>query len=85
MAKHNKLSLVRETLLPLSSDDLSQVAGGGPQTGCIMPPGTGITRTSAPPPFTGPNPRPSIGGTIGTLTGGTSIRGGQVSGASNAF
>jgi hypothetical protein len=59
--KTNKLSLVRETILPLSSDELAQVAGGA-HSNCIPQPSL-------------PRPRPSvlgtIGGTIGGPTGGT--------------
>lgn len=47
--KNNKLSLVRETILPLSSDDLSQVAGGCRDSGCIPQPSI-------------PRPRPSVAG-----------------------
>lgn len=61
--KTNKLSLVRETILPLSSDELSLVAGGvrGGDSGCIPQPSF-------------PRPRPSVGATVGTI-GGPSLPG----------
>jgi hypothetical protein len=86
MAK-NKLSLVRETILPLSSDELSQVAGGG-ITDAIRSNQSGITGTLQSQTCF-PQPRPTSGLTS-QLTSGISrgVSEGisrQVSGASNAF
>lgn len=52
--KNNKLSLVRETILPLTANELVQVAGGvnGRDSGCIPQPSF-------------PRPQPSV---VGTLT-----------------
>jgi hypothetical protein len=81
MAK-NKLSLVRETLLPLSSDDLSQV-GGGAITDAVRSKGQGlITGTLTQVSQTCfPQPRPTSAITSGTV----SRISRRVSGASNAF
>lgn len=75
MSKPNrKLSLTRETLLPLSSSELDAVAGGVAASGCVTPP---LSRPSAPRPFPSPSNLSDLGLTI--------HRPGQVSGQSNAL
>jgi hypothetical protein len=87
--KTNKLSLVRETILPLSSDELSQVAGGAFPDAVRkqLSMGGNLTdeiRTCGP-------PRPVTGGGTGatTIFGPGPVAGGgvsrAVSGLSNAF
>jgi hypothetical protein len=78
MSKPNrKLSLTRETLLPLSATELDAVAGGVAPSGCVTPP---LSRLSLPSP-TGPRPSPSTLSDLGL----TIHRPGQVSGQSNAL
>lgn len=75
MSKPNrKLSLTRETLLPLSATELDAVAGGVAPSGCLSQ----LSRISFPRP-TGPSPSPlsDLGLTI--------HRPGPASGASKAL
>lgn len=79
--KNNKLSLVRETILPLSSDDLSQVAGGGITDALRSKPQGSIAGMTDHIKSCGPLPRPTATITSGPISGVSR----QVSGASNAF
>jgi hypothetical protein len=75
MSKPNrKLSLTRETLLPLSATELDAVAGGVVASGCVTPP---LSRLSRPNPFPSPSNLSDLGLTI--------HRPGPVSGLSKAL
>lgn len=75
MSKPNrKLSLTRETLLPLSATELDAVAGGVALSGCVPSP---LSRLSRPSPFPSPSNLSDLGLTI--------HRPGQVAGQSKAL